>query len=341
MEINLISDTITKPTPEMLNYMMKARVGDDVYKQDGSTNELEIAVAELFGMEAALFFPSGTMANQVAIKLHTQPGDHLICDKSSHISMFEGGGIAVHSGVSCALIEGDRGRITAEQVLENYNDPNNVHLPITKLVCIENTTNLGGGACYELSEIERIREVCNEKGLKMHLDGARLWNALVAKSQHPSQFGAMFNTISVCFSKGLGAPVGSVLLGSKEDIKKAIRLRKLMGGGMRQIGYLTSAALFALKNNVGRLQRDHFRAKQIEMVLNKKIWVKEVLPVQTNIVVFRLQEIAQNRVFIDKLKQKNISISDMGGGWLRMVTHLDYREVMHEYVIEALTKLEL
>lgn len=208
-------------------------------------------------------------------------------------------------------------------------------------MCIENTTNLGGGACYELSEIERIREVCNEKGLKMHLDGARLWNALVAKSQHPSQFGAMFNTISVCFSKGLGAPVGSVLLGSKEDIKKAIRLRKLMGGGMRQIGYLTSAALFALKNNVGRLQRDHFRAKQIEMVLNKKIWVKEVLPVQTNIVVFRLQEIAQNRVFIDKLKQKNISISDMGGGWLRMVTHLDYREVMHEYVIEALTKLEL
>ncbi|MDM1502946.1 MAG: aminotransferase class I/II-fold pyridoxal phosphate-dependent enzyme [Myroides sp.] len=341
MEINLISDTITKPTPEMLNYMMKARVGDDVYKQDGSTNELEIAVAELFGMEAALFFPSGTMANQVAIKLHTQPGDHLICDRSSHINMFEGGGVAVHSGVSCALIDGDRGRITAEQVLENYNDPNNIHLPLTKLVCIENTTNLGGGACYELNELERIREVCNEKGLKMHLDGARLWNALVAKSQHPSQFGALFNTISVCFSKGLGAPVGSVLLGSKEDIKKAIRLRKLMGGGMRQIGYLTSAALFALKNNVGRLQRDHFRAKQIEMVLNKKIWIDEVLPVQTNIVVFKLRDIAQNRVFIEKLKQKNISISDMGGGWLRMVTHLDYREVMHEYVMEALSKLEL
>ena len=341
MEINLISDTITKPTPEMLNYMMKARVGDDVYKQDGSTNELEIAVAELFGMEAALFFPSGTMANQVAIKLHTQPGDHLICDKSSHINMFEGGGIAVHSGVSCALVDGDRGRITAEQVLENYNDPTNFHLPITKLVCLENTTNLGGGACYELNEIDRIREVCNQKGLKLHLDGARLWNALVAKSQHPSQFGALFNTISVCFSKGLGAPVDSVLLGSKEDIKKAIRIRKLMGGGMRQTGYLAAAALFALKNNVGRLQRDHFRAKQIEAVLSKKIWINEVLPVQTNIVVFRLHEVAQNKTLLDKLKQKNISISEMGGGWLRMVTHLDYREVMHEYVMEALTRLEL
>lgn len=341
MEINLISDTITKPTPEMLNYMMKARVGDDVYKQDGSTNELEIAVAELFGMEAALFFPSGTMANQVAIKLHTQPGDHLICDKSSHINMFEGGGIAVHSGVSCALVDGDRGRITAEQVLENYNDPTNFHLPTTKLVCLENTTNLGGGACYELNEIDRIREVCNQKGLKLHLDGARLWNALVAKSQHPSQFGALFNTISVCFSKGLGAPVGSVLLGSKEEIKKAIRIRKLMGGGMRQTGYLAAAALFALKNNVGRLQRDHFRAKQIEGVLSKKIWIKEVLPVQTNIVVFRLHEVAQNKTLLDKLKQKNIAISEMGGGWLRMVTHLDYREVMHEYVMEALTRLEL
>lgn len=341
MEINLVSDTITKPTPEMLNYMMKARVGDDVYKQDGSTNELEVAVAELFGMESALFFPSGTMANQVAIKLHTQSGDQLICDKSSHINLFEGGGVAVHSGVTCALVDGVRGRITADQVLENYNDPNNIHLPRTTLVSLENTTNLGGGACYEMQELERIREVCNDKGLKLHLDGARLWNALVAKSQHPSQFGALFDTISVCFSKGLGAPIGSVLLGSKADIQKAIRIRKLMGGGMRQTGYLAAAALFALKNNVGRLQRDHFRAKQIEMILNKKSWVGEVLPVQTNIVVFKLKETALSRLFVDKLKQKNISISDMGRGWLRMVTHLDYREVMHEYVLEALSKLEL
>ncbi|MEC4116698.1 threonine aldolase family protein [Myroides phaeus] len=341
MEINLVSDTITKPTPEMLNYMMKARVGDDVYKQDGSTNELEVAVAELFGMEAALFFPSGTMANQVAIKLHTQPGDQLICDKTSHINLFEGGGVAVHSGVTCALVDGVRGRITADQVLQHYNEPTNIHLPKTTLVSLENTTNLGGGACYEMQELERIREVCDDKGLKLHLDGARLWNALVAKSQHPSQFGALFDTISVCFSKGLGAPIGSVLLGSKADIQKALRIRKLMGGGMRQTGYLAAAALFALKNNVGRLQRDHFRAKQIEMILNKKLWIGEVLPVQTNIVVFKLKEPVLSKLFVDKLRQKNISISDMGGGWLRMVTHLDYREVMHEYVLEALSKLEL
>ncbi|WP_353102143.1 GntG family PLP-dependent aldolase [Myroides odoratus] len=341
MEINLISDTITKPTPEMLNYMLKARVGDDVYKQDGSTNELETAVAELFGMEAALFFPSGTMANQVAIKLHTQPGDQLICDRSSHIYQFEGGGAAVNHGVSSALVDGDRGRITAEDVLYHYTDPNNIHLPITKLVCLENTTNMGGGACYELSEIERIKEVCEARNIKLHLDGARLWNALVAKSQHPTQFGALFDTISVCFSKSLGAPVGSVLLGSKELIQRAIRLRKVMGGGMRQTGYLTSAALFALKNNVSRLQRDHYRAKQIEMLLNKKTWVKEILPVQTNILVFRLEDDANIKPFLDKLKQKNILISEIGKGWLRIVTHLDYREVMHEYVLETLNQIEL
>ncbi len=341
MEINLISDTITKPTPEMLNYMLKARVGDDVYKQDGSTNELETAVAELFGMEAALFFPSGTMCNQVAIKLHTQPGDQVICDRSSHIFKFEGGGPAVHSGVSLALVDGDRGRITAEDVLKNYTDPNNIHLPITTLVSLENTTNVGGGACYELNEIEKIRAVCNDLGLKLHLDGARLWNALVAKSQHPSQYGALFDTISVCFSKSLGAPVGSVLVGSKEHIQRAIRYRKLMGGGMRQTGYLAAAALYALKNNVSRLQRDHYRAKQIEMLLNKKTWIKEVLPVQTNILVFALEDKNRTSEFLYLLKQKNILISELADGWLRIVTHLDYREVMHEYVLETLSKIEL
>ncbi|MHC5202795.1 threonine aldolase family protein [Myroides sp. LJL119] len=341
MEINLISDTITKPTPEMVSYMLKARVGDDVYKQDGSTNELELAVAELFGMEAALFFPSGTMANQVAIKLHTQPGDQLICDISSHVYQFEGGGAAFHSGVSVGLIQGDRGRITADQIDQVYTDPDNIHLSNSTLVCLENTTNKGGGACYELDQIAQIRAYCEQKNMKLHLDGARLWNALVAKSQHPSQFGELFDTISVCFSKGLGAPIGSVLLGSKKDIEKAIRLRKLFGGGMRQTGYLASAALFALKNNVSRLQRDHFRAKQLEMVLRKKDWVSEVLPVQTNIVIFKLLKPAYNGLFLDKLKQKNIAISQMGQGWLRIVTHLDYREVMHEYVMETLSKMEI
>ncbi len=341
MEINLISDTVTKPTPEMLSYMVKARVGDDVYKQDGSTNELEIAVAELFGMEAALFFPSGTMANQVAIKLHTQPGDQLICERTSHVYLFEAGGAAFHSGVSCALIDGNRGRITAEQIEGYCTDASNIHTPQTSLVCIENTTNMGGGACYELKELEKIREVCTEKNINLHLDGARLWNALVAKSQHPAQFGKIFDTISVCFSKGLGAPVGSVLLGSKAHIQKALRYRKLMGGGMRQTGYLAAAALYALKNNVSRLQRDHYRAKQIEMMLKKKSWIKEILPVQTNIIIFNCQEPGQDVLLVSKLRQKNILISEMGKGWLRIVTHLDYREVMHEYVMETLSKLEL
>lgn len=341
MEINLISDTVTKPTPEMLSYMVKARVGDDVYKQDGSTNELEIAVAELFGMEAALFFPSGTMANQVAIKLHTQPGDQLICERTSHVYLFEAGGAAFHSGVSCALIDGNRGRITAEQIEGYCTDASNIHTPQTSLVCIENTTNMGGGACYELKELEKIREVCTEKNINLHLDGARLWNSLVAKSQHPAQFGKIFDTISVCFSKGLGAPVGSVLLGSKAHIQKALRYRKLMGGGMRQTGYLAAAALYALKNNVSRLQRDHYRAKQIEMMLKKKSWIKEILPVQTNIIIFNCQEPGQDVLLVSKLRQKNILISEMGKGWLRIVTHLDYREVMHEYVMETLSKLEL
>ncbi len=341
MEINLISDTVTKPTAEMLSYMMKARVGDDVYKQDGSTNELEQAVAELFGMEAALFFPSGTMANQVAIKLHTQPGEQLICDKTSHICNYESGGPAFHSGVTCAMIDGNRGRITAEQIEEVYTDASNVHYPETTLVCIENTTNKGGGACYDMKELEKIKQVCDNLGVKLHLDGARLWNALVAKQLHPRQFGALFDTISVCFSKGLGAPVGSVLLGSKKDIAKATRLRKLMGGGMRQSGFLAAAALYALKNNVSRLQRDHYRAKQIELLLGKKAWIKEVYPVQTNIVIFSLKEPYTSKYLLEKLNQKNILISEMGEGLLRLVTHLDYREVMHEYVLETLTNLEL
>lgn len=341
MEINLVSDTITKPSPEMVEYMMKARVGDDVYKLDESTNELEKTVADLFGMEAALFFPSGTMANQVAIKLHTNSGERLICDKDSHVYAFESGGPAFHSGVACTLLPGNRGRITAEQVREAYTDDSNVHYAATTLVCVENTTNKGGGACYDINELVKIKQVCDETGMKFHLDGARLWNALVAKQLHPRQFGELFDTISVCLSKGLGAPMGSVLLGSKEDIQKATRLRKLFGGGMRQTGFMAAAGLFALKNNVSRLQRDHYRAKQLELLLLKKGWVKHVEPVQTNIVVFNLKEGYSPTVLMERLKNKNILISTMGNGLLRMVTHMDYREVMHEYVMETLTNLDI
>ncbi|MBE99783.1 GntG family PLP-dependent aldolase [Flavobacterium coralii] len=341
MEINLISDTVTKPTHEMLQQMFRAKVGDDVYKQDPAVNELEETVADLFGMEAALFFPSGTMANQTAIKLHTNPGEQVICDKWSHIFHYEGGGASFNSGVSCCLLDGNRGMITAQQVEAAINPPDFYHSPLTSLVSIENTTNKGGGACYEIETLKEIKEVCRQHNLKYHLDGARLWNALVAKRQHPKQFGELFDTISVCLSKGLGAPVGSLLVSDKETIKKALRVRKILGGGMRQAGYLAAAGLYALQNNVGRLENDHKRAKELGAVLSQRPWVEKVEPVETNILIFSVKEGYSETALIEKLKQKNIAISSLGKGKLRIVTHLDYKEVMHHYVVETLSKLAL
>ncbi|WP_159800021.1 low specificity L-threonine aldolase [Flavobacterium sp. MK4S-17] len=339
MEINLVSDTVTKPTHEMLQHMFRAKVGDDVYKQDPTVNELEDTVANLFGMEAALFFPSGTMANQAAIKLHTNPGDELICDKWAHVFNYEGGGAAFNSGVSCRLIDGNRGMMDAAQVKEAVNPPDFYHSPLTTLVCIENTTNKGGGACYEMETLTAIGQVCREHNLKYHLDGARLWNALVAKRQHPKQFGDLFDTISVCLSKGLGAPVGSLLLGSSQHINKALRIRKVLGGGMRQAGYLAAAGLYALQNNVGRLENDHKRAKQLAELLQQLPWVERVEPVETNILIFAVKPQYSEASVIEKLKQKNIFISSLGKGKLRIVTHLDYKEVMHQYVLETFSKL--
>ncbi|MEN9907497.1 MAG: hypothetical protein RLZZ540_638, partial [Bacteroidota bacterium] len=323
MQINLVSDTVTKPSYEMLQYMFNADVGDDVYKQDPTVVELEERVAAIFGMEAGLFFPSGTMANQTAIKLHTQPGEQLIADKYSHIFHFEAGGVSFNSGVSCCLLEGNRGMITAEQVASAINKPDFYHSPLTSLVCLENTTNIGGGACYEMEELEKIKAVCDENGLKLHLDGARIWNALVAKRQNPKDFGKIFDTISVCFSKGLGAPVGSVLLGDKKTIHRALRIRKVLGGAMRQSGYLAAASIYALENNIKLLTEDHRRAKELANILKKKSWVASVEPVETNILIFSLVPEYKDEVLIEKLKQKNISISAVGNRKLRMVTHLD------------------
>ncbi len=339
MKINLVSDTVTKPTPEMLRYMFSAEVGDDVYKQDPTVNALQENVAGIFGMEDALFFPSGTMANQTAIKLLTQPGDQLIADKYAHVFNYEGGGVAFNSGVSCQLLDGNRGMITATQVVEAINPPEFYHSPLTSLVCVENTTNKGGGACYEFSEFKKIKSVCNEHGLKFHLDGARIWNALVEKRENPADYGKIFDTISVCLSKGLGAPAGSLLISDRDTIKKALRIRKILGGGMRQVGYLAAAGNYALENHVSRLADDHRRAKEIADVLRKQNWVLSVEPVETNILIFALQPSISEPVFLDKLQQKNISISSLGKGKLRMVTHLDYREVMHSYVLEALQRM--
>lgn len=337
MKIDLRSDTVTKPTSAMLNAMMSAEVGDDVYKEDPSVNKLEEKIATMFGMEKALFFPSGSMANQAAIKLHTQPGEQLIADKYAHIYNYEGGGVSFNSGVSCKLLDGNRGMITAAQVEEAVNPPDFYHSPLTSLVSIENTTNKGGGACYELTEIKKIKQVCDRHGLGYHLDGARLWNALVAKGETATEYGAIFDTISVCLSKGLGAPVGSVLIGNAKIMEKAIRVRKVLGGGMRQIGYMAAAGLYAVENNIDRLAQDHKRAREIGAVVAKLPFVKCVEPIETNIIIFSIDGNEQD--FIAKMAEKNVHFYGMGQGKLRFVTHLDYTEEMHKYFLEILTML--
>ena len=339
MEINLVSDTVTKPTPEMLQFMFAAQVGDDVYKQDPTVIALEKRVAALFGKEAALFFPSGTMANQTAIKLHTQPGEQLIADKWAHVFNYEGGGVAFNSGVSCSLLDGHRGMITAKQVASAITDPEFYHSPLTSLVCVENTTNKGGGACYDFLELRNIKAVCDAHQLKFHMDGARIWNAMVAKKENPKQYGELFDTISVCLSKGLGAPIGSLLLADEKTIHRALRIRKQLGGGMRQVGYLAAAGLYALDHHIDRLAEDHRRAKELGQQLAALSWVSVVEPVETNIVIFSVQATVNENLVQDYLKQKGIAISSMGHGKLRLVTHLDYKEVMHTYVLETLSKI--
>ena len=337
MLINLISDTVTKPTPGMLDAMMTAEVGDDVFKEDPTVNALEEKVAKLFGMESALFFPSGTMTNQTAIKLHTQPGEQLICDKYAHIYNYEGGGVSFNSGVSCRLLDGDRGTMTAEQVAAAINPPDFYYSPLTSLVSIENTANKGGGTCWNFSELQAIKKVCANNGLKYHLDGARLWNAMVEMEETPLQYGELFDTISVCLSKGLGCPVGSLLLGTKEQMDKAIRIRKIFGGGMRQSGFLAAAAIYALDNHIERLAEDHKKAKEIGAALAAKSFIKKVEPIETNIVIFEIDEsFMTSDQFVHKLKEKNILIIGMGQGKLRMVTHLDYTNDMHEELLKQL-----
>lgn len=338
MQIDLRSDTVTKPSKGMIEAMMTARLGDDVYAEDPSVNDLESRVAAMFGKPKALFFPSGTMANQTAIKLHTQPGEQLICDVYSHVYNYEGGGVSFNSGVSCKLVDGHRGMMTATQVEAAINPPEFYHSPLTSLVSLENTTNKGGGACWDFQEILKVRSVCDSYKLGLHLDGARLWNALISKSEKPQQYGDIFDTISVCFSKGLGAPVGSVLVGNENLMNKALRIRKMLGGGMRQAGLLAAAASYALDHQYDRLKEDHQKAKEIAGVLNQLEAVSRVEPVETNIVIFKLNANNSQNVFLNTLKSHNILLSDMGGGKLRMVTHLDYTNAMHANLLEILRK---
>lgn len=341
MQINLISDTVTKPTEGMLKAMMNADVGDDVFKGDPTVNLLQEKVADMFGMEDALFFPSGTMANQVAIKLHTQPGDKLFCDKWAHVYNYEGGGAAFNSGVSCKLIDGDRGMFTADQLKYVAEGRADIHVPYSRLVCVENTTNKGGGACWDFEELKNIRNVSNEFNLAYHLDGARLFNALVKKNETPKQYGKLFDTISICLSKGLGAPIGSVLIGSKEHMAKALRIRKLLGGAMRQVGYIAAAGIYALDHHIERLQEDHEKAKEIGKTLQQLSYVKKVEPIETNIIIFYVSDNLDANSFIEDMKEKGILLTSMGEGKIRIVTHLDYTDKMHKELLKTLQSYQM
>jgi threonine aldolase len=323
--VELRSDTFTQPTQAMLNAMFAAKVGDDVFGEDFSVNELEAHVAEMFGMEAAVFCPSGTMTNQIAINVHTRPGDEVICEQGAHVYFYEGGGIGRLSGCQARTIAGDRGRITAEQIATAIN-PDDVHRPRTRLVCLENTCNRGGGSTYSMQQIKAIRALCDEQQLSLHLDGARIFNAIVANNESPRDYGKSFHSISVCLSKGLGAPVGSVLLGTSDFVKQARRTRKVLGGGMRQAGYLAAAGLYALKNHVERLEEDHRKAQKLAEALGNATWVKTVLPVETNIVIFEVAGEMSAAHWVDVLSQKGIKTAATSASTIRMVTHLNFTD---------------
>ena len=338
MTIDLRSDTVTKPTPAMLDAISQAKVGDDVFREDSTINELEGRMASEFGMEDALFCPSGTMTNQIAIKMHTQPGNEVICDKTAHVYIYEGGGIAFNSGCQVRPLDGERGRINATQVQESLN-PDDVHKAPTRLVCLENTANRGGGSCYDWNDILEIQQVCTAHGLKLHLDGARIYNALIASHQTAKQYGAIFDSISVCLSKGLGCPVGSVLLGTKEDIAKARRIRKILGGGMRQAGFLAAAGLYALDHHTTRLEEDHLHAKALSSALKTKDFTGDILPVETNIVIFTVQGRYTAASLAAEFRKRDIFTVAISPTQVRMVTHLDISDAAVERAIKVINEL--
>ncbi len=335
--INLLSDTVTKPTPGMLKAMWAAEVGDDVFREDPTVNALEAKCATLFGHEAALFCPSGTMANQIALKVHTRPLDEVICDEMSHIYQYEVGGYAFHSGIGVNLLKGENGILTAEMIEAAIKPPYD-WLPRSSLVVIENTCNKGGGSIYPLERIREIRKMCQKNGLALHLDGARLFNALVETGDSPASIGTEVDSLSLCLSKGLGAPVGSVLVGSKAFIAEARRVRKAMGGGMRQAGYLAAAGIYALDHQVERLRDDHAHARQLADALASLPWVANIRPVQTNILIFDLVSPRTPALFLDYLKQNGVVASAFGPQTIRFVTHLDVTKEMLEQVVGILER---
>jgi threonine aldolase len=337
--IDFRSDTVTQPTEGMKKAMFNAPLGDDVFGEDPSVNALESKAAAMFGMEAAIFCPSGTMTNQIAIKCHTQPGQEVVCDVLSHIYQYEGGGIAFNSGCSMHLIHGDNGKVTPAQVAAAVNNPNDIHKPITALVSLENTVNKGGGGYYDIDTLTQIKDVCTANKLPLHLDGARLFNALVASEQTPHTMGQVFDSISICLSKGLGAPVGSLLLGTSAFIHKAKRLRKVFGGGMRQAGILAAAGSYALDHHIERLVIDHQHAQQIAEALTGKSFVQRILPVATNIVIFETPAYYPAAKFVADMATKGILLVSMGPNLVRFVTHLDISEAAMEKTLQLLAHM--
>ncbi len=335
--IDLRSDTVTKPSAKMKEAMFNAELGDDVFAEDPTVKKLEEMVAQMFGAEAGLFCPSGTMTNQIAIKAHTQPLDEIICDKLSHIYNYETGGWAYHSGVSIRLTEGVNGKMNVKQI-EELVLPDFDWLPNSRMVCIENTVNKGGGSVYTIEEMKSISDFCREKNLIIHLDGARIFNALTVLKKKPIDLSGIFDSISICISKGLGAPVGSVLVGKKDFIKRSRKIRKVMGGGMRQSGILAAACIYALDNNIARLYEDHERAQKIATILKTCSWVKKVLPIESNIVIF---EVSDSAKAAEALAAKSIRVQPFSPVLLRMVTHLDFTEEMLQTVLVELKNMNL
>lgn len=337
--IELRSDTFTQPTEGMLKAMFNAKVGDDVFGEDPTVNELEAFAADMFSMEAAVFCPSGTMTNQIAISVHTRPGEEVICEQGAHVYFYEAGGIARLSGCQARTVAGTRGQIFSEQILPLIN-PEDVHRPRTRLVCLENTCNRGGGSTYSMENMRQIRALCDAHNLTLHLDGARIFNAIVANKENPKDYGRIFHSISVCLSKGLGAPAGSLLLGDKAFIHEARRARKAFGGGMRQAGFLAAAGLYALQNHVERLEEDHQKAHRLADALGSVSWVKSVLPVETNIVIFEVAGDNPASYWVEQLKLQGMKTAATSPTHIRMVTHLDVSEEDIKTTLGVIAALE-
>lgn len=319
--IDLRSDTVTKPSSKMLEAMVSANLGDDVFGEDPTVNLLESKLASRFGMDAGLFCPSGTMTNQIAVMAHTNPGEEVICDVNCHVNFYEQGGMSRNSGVAVNTINGDRGVFSAEMVKAKLR-PTDIHFPTTKLVLAENTCNRGGGKIFPYENLQSIKGLCNEHDLKFHLDGARLYNAVVAAEITEQSYGQLFDSISICLSKGLGCPAGSVLLGEKSFINQARRARKVLGGGMRQAGILAAAGIYAIENNVDRLKEDHERAKSAAELLKSCQFVDSVLEPETNILVFKIINDLNANDVVTEFESAQVGCFSVGENRIRFVFHL-------------------